>query len=173
MKDIITSQSEGNDERMSSVLASIYRTGFYLLTGGVLFEISSRFNYLARTSGGSLEESVEVATLVAALILVALAKARSGAVSDSLRVLETETFDGAGLIWNGVGVSLLIGAAAALGRLSSEIDLSRWTSVMWLNDAAVFVIVSALSAAAVLGHLYCCWRSYRSREGRLAGDGDA
>lgn len=173
MKDIITSQSEGKDERMSSVLAPIYRAGFYILAGGVLFDVSSRFNYLARTGGGSLGESVEVAALVAALALVALAKERSGAVSDSLRVLEAKTFGGTGLIWKGAGVSLLIGVAAALGRLSSEVGLGGWASVMWLNDVAIFVIVSALSAAAVLGYLYCCWRSYRSREDRLAGEDDA
>lgn len=138
MKDIITYQSEGKDERMSSVLAPIYRVGFYILAGGVLFDVYSRFNYLVRTGGGTLGESNEVAALIAALALVALAKARSGAVSDSLRVLEAETF-------------------------------GNWASVIWLNDVAIFVIVSALSAAAVMGYLYCCWRSYRSREDGLPG----
>ncbi|WP_311431022.1 hypothetical protein [Fannyhessea vaginae] len=169
MKDSITYQSEGKDERMSSVLVPIYRVGFYILAGGVLFDVYSRFNYLVRTGGGTLGESNEVAALVAALALVALAKARSGAVSDSLRVLEAETFGGTGLVWKSAVVSLLIGAASTLGRLPSEDGFGDWTSVIWLNDVAIFVIVSALSAAAVLGYLYCCWHSYRSREDGLPG----
>lgn len=173
MKGIFVSRGEGKDERMSSVLAPIYRAGFYILAGGTLFDVFSRFNYLARMGGDSLGESVEVAALVAALVLVALAKARSGAVSDSLRVLEAETFGGTGLVGKGAGVSLLIGAAAALGRLASEVGLGGWASVTWLADAAIFVIVFAQSAAAVLGYLYCCWRSYRSREDRLAREEDA
>ncbi len=157
---------------MSSVLAPIYRAGFYILAGGALFDVSSRFNYLAEAGESSLGESVEIAALVAALVLVALAKARGGAVSDSLRVLEAETFGVTGLIWKGASVPLLIGAAAALVRLSSEVGLGGCASVTWLSDAAIYVIVSALSAAAVLGYLYCCWRSYRSREDRLAGEND-
>ncbi|MGI6046147.1 MAG: hypothetical protein ACOYCA_04825 [Eggerthellaceae bacterium] len=172
MKSFIASRSEGKDERISSILAPIYRTGFYILAGGVLFDIFSRFNYLARTGGDSLGESVEVAALLAAFILVAFAKARSGAVSDSLQVLNAASFSETGLIGKGVGVSLLIGAAAALGRLSSEVGLDGWGSVIWSADIAIFLVVFALSAIVVLGYQYSCWRSYRLKEDRLAEEDD-
>jgi hypothetical protein len=111
--------------------------------------------------------------LIVALILVALAKARSGAVSDSLQVLEATPFGETGLVGKGVGVLLFIGAAAALGRLPSEVGLGGWDSVTWVADIGIFVVVSALSAIVVFGYLYSCWRSYRSNEDRLADKDDA
>lgn len=65
----------------------------------------------------------------------------------------------------GVGVSLLVGATAALGRLSGDVSPGGWDSVVWTADAAIFLMVTALSA---LARPRSCWRSYRLKEDRLA-----
>lgn len=176
MKGIFRKVGSGKDERSSSVLAPIYRTGFYILVFGIVFDLYTRFNYLAQADGGasgSLADSVETAALAAACIYVSVAKCRSGVFSDSMRVLEARSFAETGLAPKAAAFGLLVAVAAVGGRLYNEVVLFGWGGVTWAGDVAMLVVVFAEFAAIALAATYFSWRGYRSREDRLAREEDS
>ena len=52
----ITNKRNKRDERSSSILAPIYRKGFYILAIGIAFDLYTRYNYLAQADGNALGE---------------------------------------------------------------------------------------------------------------------
>ncbi len=163
----------GRDERLSSLLAPIYRTGFRIMAGGILFDLYTRFNYIAQSGEGEsilADSPLESAVLIVACLYVAIAQARTGVFSDSLRVLESQTFWGTGLPQRGLAIAALIAVAATGGRLYNEVILYGWGQVTWAGDVAMLIVLLALYAGLIVGALYLEWRRYRRAEERLAAE---
>lgn len=163
------------DERISAQLGPIYRTGFLIMVGGILFDLYTRYNYLARTGDGSsllVENPLEWAVLMAACLTVAVMSARRGVVSDSLRFTEARTFAETGMIPLGIGGALLVSVAAVGGRLYNEIVLFGLSEVTWAGDFAMFIVMMAMFTPLILAVLYLTWKSYRTKEDRLASEDD-
>ena len=43
-------QGNGRDERLTAILGPIYKVGFQIMALGILFDLYTRFNYLAQTN---------------------------------------------------------------------------------------------------------------------------
>ncbi|WP_165048420.1 MULTISPECIES: hypothetical protein [unclassified Adlercreutzia] len=159
------------DERVSAQLGPIYKAGFYVLAFGILFDVFTRYNYLAQTDADGTPlatSSLELAFLIAACTLVALLMARRGIYSDSLRYLEARSFLDTGAIAPTLGITALICIAAVGGRLYNEVALFGWGEVTWAGDIAMFIFMFGMFGTLFLAAQYFTWRSYRAREDRLA-----
>lgn len=103
------------DERLSAQLGSIYKTGFYIMVLGILFDLYTRFNYLAQSDadGNALVQSpLEWLVLVIACFVVAILMARRGVYSDSLRFTEARSFAQTGMIASSIGLAVSRSAVA-------------------------------------------------------------
>lgn len=158
------------DERLSAQLGEIYRVGSTIMALGILFDLYTRFNYLAQRDGGDgllFQDPVESVVLIAAVVTVAVMKARRGIYSDSLKFTESRTFGEAGLVAPSLGLAALVGAGAVGGRLCNEVALFGWGGVTWAGDIAMFIVVFGMIAGLVLAFQYLSWWSYRRREDAL------
>lgn len=158
------------DERISAQLGSIYKIGFYIMVWGILFDLYTRFNYLAQrdVDGNTLVQSpLEYLVLIVACVVVATLMTRRGIYSDSLRFTEARSFAQTGMIVPSIGLAVLIAVAAVGGRLYNEMLIFGWSGVTWAGDIAMFIILLGMFAALVLAIQYLSWRSYRRREDRL------
>ena len=163
------------DERLSAQLGPIYKTGFYILTFGILFDISTRYNYLAQTdaNGNPIATSpLELGVLIVACLVVSIMMMRKGVYSDSLRFAEARTFEESGMIAPSIGIALLIAVAAVGGRLFNEVALFGWNGVTWAGDIAMLVAMVFIFAPLFLLVSYSSWKGYRNREDRLAQEED-
>jgi hypothetical protein len=105
--------------------------------------------------------------LIAAVVTVAVMKARRGIYSDSLKFTESRTFGEAGLVAPSLGLAALVGAGAVGGRLCNEVALFGWGGVTWAGDIAMFIVVFGMIAGLALAFQYLSWWSYRRREDAL------
>ncbi|WP_035425202.1 hypothetical protein [Atopobium fossor] len=161
------------DERISAQLGDIYKTGFYILALGILFDIYTRFNYLAQSQpsnvSGILGQSpLESTFLFVAIAVVVCMKARRKIVSDDLRYTEARSFLQTGRIGSAVALSALITSAAVGGRLYSEVTKLGWAHITWAGDIAMFVFMLGMFSCFFILAEYGIWRSYRNHEDCLA-----
>lgn len=172
MNKTSSKKQDVRDERASSILAPLYRKGFYIFAIGILFDLYTRFNYLAQTGGNGsmLHDPIELAVFLIAMFFVGIAKARSGIFSDSMRVLEAQSFKETGMIQKGIALAGIISIAAVGGRVYNEIRIFGWGSVTWASDIAILVILLVMFSAMILVFLYLGWRGYRRNEARLSED---
>lgn len=160
-------QGNGRDERLTAILGPIYKVGFHIMALGILFDLYTRFNYLAQTNaeGGVFAQSpFEALVLIAACLTVGIMMRRRNVYSDSLRYTEASSFGETGGVISSALTAAFIAAAATLGRLHNEIIRFGWDGVTWLGDLAMFVVVFLMFGALILIAQYSVWRSYRKRE---------
>lgn len=160
-------QGNGRDERLTAILGPIYKVGFQIMALGILFDIYTRFNYLAQSNveGGALAQNTfEALVLMAACLTVGIMMRRRNVYSDSLRYTEASSFGKTGGVASSALTAALIAAAATLGRLHNEIIRFGWDGVTWLGDLAMFVVVFLIFGALILVVQYFVWRSYRKWE---------
>ena len=163
------------DERLSAVLGPIYKTGFYIMVFGILFDVYTRYNYLAQTEapGNMLAQGhIESLVLIVACVVVGFMTIRRGVYSDSLQYTEARAFGKSGVIIPSIAVTCLISFAAVGGRLYNEVLISGWNGVTWAGDFAMLIIMLAMFGTLILAVQYFTWRSYRNREDRLIEDED-
>ncbi len=163
--------SSPKDERLSAQLGPIYKVGFYILAFGILFDLYTRFNYLAQTdaNGNIIASSpIEFAALIGACLVVSIMMMRRGVYSDSLRFTEARTFGQTGMVAPSIALGLLVAVAAVGGRLVNEVLIFGWDKVTWVGDIAMFVIMLCIFVPLVLLCTYASWKSYRRTEDRLA-----
>ncbi len=159
------------DERLTAQLAPIYKTGFWVLALGILFDVFTRYNYLAQTDaeGNAVVQSpLEAGVLAGACILVMVMMGYRNVYSDSLRYANARTFGETGSIVPAVCVGLFVAAAATGGRLFSEVALFGWEHVTWAGDAAMFLIIAMMFCALFVAASYLLWFGYRRKEDALA-----
>lgn len=159
------------DERLSAQLGPIYKTGFYILLFGILFDVYTRYNYLAqvdREGNAVVTSPLEIAVLVTACLVVVFMMARRGVYSDSLRFTEAQSFSQTGMVAPSAGIAALLAIAAVGGRLYNEVMLFGWGEVTWAGDIAMLVVMLCMFVPLFLLANYCTWKSYRNREDRLA-----
>lgn len=169
----MTKKRDERDERASSILAPIYRRGFYILAIGIAFDLYTRYNYLAQAEGdGSMlvRDPIESAALLVALLFVGVMQARSGVFSDSMRVLEAETFLETGLVQKGVALAGVLSLAAVGGRLYNEVRLFGWGGVTWGGDAAMLIFMLGMFSAVFVACLYLVWWDYRRKDVGVSED---
>lgn len=169
----ITNKRNKRDERSSSILAPIYRKGFYILAIGIAFDLYIRYNYLAQANGsdsGVIRDSIESAALLIALLFVAIAQARSGVFSDSMRVIEAESFFETGLIQKGIALAGVLSIAAVGGRFYNEVRLFGWDGVTWAGDIAMLIVMLGMLSAMFVAVLYLAWWDYRRKEAKFSED---
>lgn len=163
------------DERLTAILGPIYKVGFYIMALGILFDLYTRFNYLAQTdSSGSvlMQSPLEALVLVVACLTVSIMMTRRGVYSDSLRFTEARTFSETGAIASSALIAAIIAVAGTGGRLYSEVVLFGWAEVTWAGDLAMFVVMFLMFGALLLAGSYLTWRSYRTQEDRAAREED-
>lgn len=172
MKSVKCLFSSGpKDERLSAQLGPIYKVGFYIMVFGILFDVYTRYNYLAQldANGNAVVTSpLELGVLVAACAFVGIASGRRGVYSDSLRFTEARSFEQTGTIAPSIGLAVLLSAAAVGGRLYNEVMLFGWDKVTWAGDIAMLVVMLGMFVPLFLLANYASWKSYRKREDRLA-----
>lgn len=178
IKDRITSVAnitritnrQPRDERITAQLAPIYKTGFYVLLAGMLFDVFTRYNYLAQTDadGNPLaQSSLEVAFILIACAIVLSMMQKRGVYSDTLRYTEARTFLDTGALTPALGAAALVSLAAVGGRLYNEVRLFGWENVTWAGDIAMLVIMLGMFGILFSALQYLIWRSYRTHEDRL------
>lgn len=161
------------DERLTAQLAPIYKAGFWVLALGILFDLFTRYNYLAQTDaqGNAVVQSpLEVGVLAAACILVLTLMGNRNVYSDSLRYANARTFGETGALGPAVCVGLFVAAAATGGRLFSEVALFGWGNVTWAGDLAMFVVMAMMFGGLSVAASYMLWFGYRRKEDALAQD---
>lgn len=159
------------DERLSAQIGPIYKVGFYIMTFGILFDIYTRYNYLAQTdvNGNVIVTSpIEFAVLIVACLVVSVMMIRRGVYSDSMRFLEARTFGESGMLAPSIALGAMIAIAATGGRLVNEVLLFGWDGVTWAGDFAMLVLMLAIFVPLVLIVNFISWKSYRRREDALA-----
>lgn len=159
------------DERSAAQLGPIYKVGFYIMVLGILFDIYTRFNYLAQVdaSGTSVVTSpLEIGVVIVACVVVSVMMMRRGVYSDSMRYLEARTFGESGMIAPSIALGAMVAVAAVGGRLYNEVILFGWNGVTWAGDLAMLVFMLAMFVPLVLLVNFIAWRSYRRREDSLA-----
>lgn len=172
-KRIFTPQPK--DERASALLGPIYKTGFFVLLFGILFDVSTRYNYLAQVDaeGNPLaQNTLETVFLFAACAVVLTLMEKRGVYNDSLRWLQARSFLDTGAIAPTLATAALIAVAAVGGRLYNEVAFFGWSEVTWGGDIAMFVVMFAMFGTLLVSLHYLMWRSYRTREDRLAQSED-
>lgn len=140
---------------------------------GILFDLYTRFNYLARNEGTVLgglfgDNPIESLVLLAAVIVVIIMKSCRGIVSDSLRYTEAQTFAQTGKIASTLALSALVSIAAVGGRLYNEVVKLGWAQVTWAGDIAMLIVLLVIFSVRLLLVEYLMWSSYRKQEDRLA-----
>lgn len=163
------------DERITAQLASVYKTGFFVLFFGILFDVFTRYNYLAQTDANGnpfAQSTLETVFLLVACAVVVGMMGKRGVYSDSLRYTEAHTFLDTGMIAPTLATAALIGIAAVGGRLYNEVVLFGWSEVTWAGDIAMLVIIFGMFAILLLALQYLMWRSYRIREERLLSEAE-
>lgn len=161
------------DERITAQLAPVYKTGFFVLFFGILFDVSTRYNYLAQTDADGnpfAQNTLETVFLFVACAVVLGMMDRRGVYSDSLRYTEARTFLDTGAIAPALATAALISIAAVGGRLCNEVLLFGWGEVTWAGDIAMLVVMFGMFAILLLALQYFIWRSYRTREDRLLSE---
>jgi hypothetical protein len=167
----MTNKRNKRDERSSSILAPIYRKGFYILAIGIAFDLYTRCNYLAQGDGnalGEIRDPIESAVLLIALLFVGVMQARSGVLSDSMRVIEAESFFETGFIQKGIALAGLLSVAAVGGRLYNEVRLFGWDGVTWAGDIAMLVVMLGMFSVMFIVFLYWTWWDYRRKEAKIS-----
>lgn len=168
----ITNKGNKRDERFSSILAPIYRKGFYILAVGIAFDLYTRYNYLAQANGndsGVIRDPIESAALLIALLFVGVSQARSGVISDSMRVIEAENFFETGFIQKGIALAGVLSIAAVGGRFYNEVRLFGWDGVTWAGDIAMLIVMLGMLSAIFVAVLYLVWWDYRRKEAKFSG----
>lgn len=163
------------DERLSAILGPIYKTGFFIMVFGILFDVYTRYNYLARTdaNGNTLGQNpIESSVLVVACVVVACMMSKRGVYSDSIQYAEARTFTKTGVIIPSVAVACLISVAAVGGRLYNEVLISGWGGVTWAGDFGMLIIMLVMFGTLILTVQYVTWKSYRKREDSLQDNED-
>ncbi|MBE6473638.1 MAG: hypothetical protein E7Z99_08790 [Coriobacteriaceae bacterium] len=163
------------DERSAAQLGPIYKVGFYIMVFGILFDIFTRYNYLAQTdANGSIiaTSPIEFGVLIAACLVVAFMMMRRGVYSDSMRFLESRTFSESGMIAPSIALGAMVAVAATGGRLVNEVILFGWGGVTWAGDFAMLVIMLVMFVSLILLVNYLSWRAYRRQEDALARESD-
>lgn len=153
------------------MLGQTYKVGFYILMFGILFDVCTRYNYMAQTAidGTKIATSpIELVTLLAACIVVGIMQVRRGVYSDDLRYLSARTFAETGQIAPSISIGVLIAVAATGGRIYSEIAINGWADVKWAGDVVMFIVMLAMFIPLILLITYLNWRSYRRQEDKLA-----
>lgn len=169
----ITSKGDKRDERSSSILAPIYRKSFYILAIGIAFDLYTRYNYLAQANGNDsagIRDPIESAALLIALLFVGIAQARCGVLSDSMRVIEAESFFETGFIQKGITLACVLSVAAVGGRLYNEVRLFGWGGVTWAGDIAMLIVMLGMLSAVFVAVLYLAWWDYRRKEAKRSED---
>ena len=159
------------DERASALLGPIYKTGFFVLLFGILFDVSTRYNYLAQVdaNGNPLAQStLETVFLFAACAIVLGLMERRGVYSDSLRWLQARSFLDTGALAPTLATAALVAIAAVGGCLYNEVAFFGWDEVTWGGDIAMLVVMFGMFGTLFVALQYLMWRSYRNREDRLA-----
>lgn len=167
--------AQPKDERLSAILGPIYKTGFFIMFFGILFDIYTRFNYLAQTdaNGNTLaQNSIETSVLITACLVVGYMMTKRGVYSDSMQYAEARTFPQTGVIAPSIAVACLISVAAVGGRLYNEVIISGWNGVTWIGDIAMLVLLLTMFGTLILSVQYLAWRNYRRREDTLQDDED-
>lgn len=163
------------DERSAAQLGPIYKVGFYIMVFGILFDIFTRYNYLAQTnaSGNIIATSpIEFAVLIVACLVVAFMMMRRGVYSDSMRFLESRTFGQSGMVAPSIALGAMLAIAATGGRLVNEVLLFGWGGVTWAGDIAMLAIMLLMFVSLFLLVNYLSWRSYRRHEDALAQESE-
>lgn len=166
---------KGKDERLSAQLGEIYKVGFYVMAFGILFDVYTRFNYLAQLENDktfALSNSIEIGVLIAAALIVGTMMIRRGVCSDSLRYTEARTFSETGMVVPTLLIALVPAIAAVSGRIYYEVVFFGWSEVTWLGDIAMLVILFMQFAVICILAQYAMWRSYRKNEDRLMQEED-
>lgn len=159
------------DERAAAQLGPIYKVGFYIMVFGILFDVYTRYNYLAQVDAGGntiVTSPLEIGVLIVACFVVAIMMMRRGVYSDSMRFLEARTFGQSGMIAPSIALGAMLAIAAVGGRLYNEVILFGWDKVTWAGDAAMLVVMLAMFVPLILLVNYISWKSYRRREDALA-----
>ena len=159
------------DERSVAQLEPIYKAGFYIMVFGILFDVYTRYNYLAQVDAGGnavVTSPLEVAVVLVACVAVGIMMMRKGIYSDSMRYLEARTFSQTGMIAPSIAIGAMIAIAAVGGRLYNEVVLFGWGKVTWAGDFAMLVVMLAMFVLLILLVSFICWKSYRRREDALA-----
>jgi hypothetical protein len=157
------------DERNAAQLGPIYKVGFYILAFGILFDVFTRYNYLARENA-PVNSPVEFIALLLALAFVSVACMRRGIYTDSLQWLEAETFSQTGAIAPSVALAALISLAAVGGRVYYEIALSGLAGVTWAGDIAFLIVMLGMTIPLIIAIQYLSWRDYRKKEAKMASE---
>lgn len=164
------------DERLTAQLGPIYKTGFYIMVFGILFDVYTRYNYLAQidANGNPMVSSpIELGVLFVACLVVITMAMRKNVYSDSLRFTEARTFGETGMVALAIGTAVLISVAAVGGRLFNEVAIYGWGGVTWAGDLAMFVIMLCMFTPLLLLGCYSAWKNYRTREDRMAQEEDS
>lgn len=159
------------DERSAAQLGPIYKVGFYIMVFGILFDIYTRYNYLAQVGAGGnaiVTSPIEIGVVIAACLVVSIMMMRRGVYSDSMRYLEARTFGQTGMIAPSIALGVMLAVAAVGGRLYNEVVLFGWGKVTWAGDVAMLVFMIGMFVALILLVNFITWRSYRRREDALA-----
>lgn len=159
------------DERLTAAAAPAYKAGFYILMFGILFDLWTRFNYLAQidAAGNVVQQGpIEWAALLVACAVTSVMLIRSGVYSDSLQFTEARTFGESGAIAPAIGAALLVSIAAVGGRVWNEVAIFGWDQVTWLGDLAMLAVLLVMFIPLFVAVQYLWWKSYRTREDRLA-----
>lgn len=159
------------DERSAAQLGPIYKVGFYIMVFGILFDIYTRYNYLAQVdaSGTSIVTSpLEIGVLIVACLVVSIMMMRKGVYSDSMRYLEARTFGETGMLAPSIALGVMLAVAAVGGRMYNEVILFGWNKVTWAGDFAMLVIMLVMFVSVIVLVNYIAWKSYRRHEDAMA-----
>ena len=115
---------------------------------------------------GEIRDPIESAVLLIALLFVGVMQARSGVLSDSMRVIEAESFFETGFIQKGIALAGLLSIAAVGGRLYNEVRLFGWDGVTWAGDIAMLVVMLGMFSVMFIVFLYWAWWDYRRKEAK-------
>jgi len=159
------------DERSAAQLGPIYKIGFYIMVFGILFDVYTRYNYLAQVdaNGNAVVTSpLEIGVVFVACVVVSIMMIRRGIYSDSMRYLEARTFGQTGMIAPSIALGAMLAIAAVGGRLYNEVVLFGWGGITWAGDVAMFIVMIVMFVPLILLINFITWRSYRRREDALA-----
>lgn len=164
------------DERITAQLGPIYKVAFYIMAYGILFDLFTRYNYLAQGSGQGqalFRDPIESATLIIACVFVGVAMLRRGIYTDSIACAEATSFPLGEHLRSSLALAALASVAAVGGRLYNEVLLFGWGGVTWAGDLAMLVFMVVMITVFALALQYLYWRAYRSKLDRLAEDDEA
>lgn len=158
------------DERIQAQMGRIYRVGFFILAGIILFDLYLQFvatQFSTSSEGFEIQAGFrpfEVLALLAASITTGIMQYRAGIFDENPKYNECESFPvGYAATISGI-FAAVVGVATAGGRFYMEVIHKGVENATWAGDIAMGMVFAIEVFGLSMLAIYLQYRSVKKRQ---------